>query len=455
MDRSHLRPDQRDIVDFIKRKPYCAIWFAMRQGKCAPTLTALQDLYDDIEMSRTLIVSPVKVAINSWPDEFETWEHISLDYQLIRGAPETRIKQLASPAPVHIINREQLPWLVEHICDTVGKENWPYDTVVLDESRSFKNHVPKTPNGRYTRFGAMRLVRPYVERVIELTGTPAPHSYMDLWAQIFLLDGGRRLGKNITQFREEYCLPGREHYMWSINPDKIEEINERIEDIVFSAPGMPIDEPVPNDIIVSMPKKIHSLYNHMFRFGIIQPGGDVEIPALNPGAKVNKLLQISAGSVYDEEGNTHFLHDAKLKCLDELLELIDDNCLLIYSYQFEKQAILDRYPDAVLLDDKSSTVRRWNEGKIPILVMHPASGGHGLTLHRGGSTIIWLTLTTDLELYMQVNKRLSIPGKTKPVEIYRLISDTSVDRARPDILVSRENVQQKLIEHIQRQSTKV
>jgi SNF2 family DNA or RNA helicase len=431
-------------VDAIKRKAFLALWFDMRQGKTVSTLTAVQDLYEDFEAQKILVVAPLRVTVNSWPEDLRDWEHISLGYQLVRGTPTERKHQLKSQAPVHLINREMLPWLVA----TLGKDNWPYDTVVLDESRSYKNHAPKTPVGNLTRFGALRAVRPKIDRLIELTGTPAPKNYMDLWAQIFLLDGGKRLGKNISAFREEYCVQGREHYQWKLRGGAEADIETAIEDIVFRVAGTEIPELPAMDIKVRMPNAARQVYNDMLNHGIVELNGE-DIVALDAAARVNKCAQISSGHVYDSNKKAHLVHTEKLDALDELLELIDDNVLIVYNFQFEKDALLAKYKDVTVLDSDPNTVKRWNAGLIPKLLLHPASGGHGLNLYRGGNTIIWMSPTWDNELYRQVNKRLSIHDKPVPTQVYRIIEQSGTDASVIESLTSKEQGQQALLKRMQ------
>lgn len=444
MDRSDLRPDQHRVIDFIVNRPYGAVWLDMRQGKTISTLTAIHDLYETFETNRALVVAPLRVTINSWPEDLRGWDHLYLGYELLHGDVKTRRAKLASKAPIHIINRELLPWLVNEF---EGKP-WPYDTVVLDEARSYKNHSPKTPNGGLTRFGAIRKVRPEIMRLIQLTGTPAPRNYQDLWAQIFLLDGGKRLGKNITSFRRDYCVQGREHYDWRLQDDAPRRIERAVEDIVFRAKGVDIPELPPIDVIVRLPKAIKRQFSAIHQHGYLELSDGTEIVALDAAARVTKCCQISSGAVYDKDGDTHWLHDEKYRALDEVLETLDDNVLMVYSYQFEKDALIKKYPDLTVLDNDPDTVTRWNAGKIPKLLIHPASGGHGLNLARGGNTIIWVSPTYDNELYQQVNKRLSIPGKPVPTAVYRILADTPTERAIVQSLESKEQDQQRLLSHI-------
>lgn len=453
-----MAPHQLETKELIKAKRYLAIWLGMRQGKTVSTLSALQELYDEFEVHKILVVAPLKVSINSWPEDLGGWEHISLPYTLIRGTPAERIAQLAEPTPVHIINRELLAWLVTHI----GKGNWPYDTVILDESRSFKNHKKKNKNPKtgvktYTRFGAMALVRPEVHRLVELTGTPAPKNYADLWAQMFLLDGGRRLGKTITAFRDTYMHPGREHYLWDFKDNAEEEIREAIKDIAFSIQGKPLPVPVVSDIWVELPPKARTLYDEMRKESIIEVDG-VEIVAQSAAARGGKLHQIAAGFVYDTEidetaqtkvRTAYRIHNEKRDALDELLEFIETPVMLIYNFEAERDYLLQKYPDAKLLDDKPMTVKLWNQGLISKLVLHGASGGHGLTLWRGGHDIIWVSPTYDLEHYQQVNERLTSDLKAEQVTIHRILTRGTIDEPIVnEVLTGKAERQKNLMNYL-------
>jgi hypothetical protein len=468
LDRSNLEPHQVTAVELIKRKRYVALWLRMRQGKTVSTLTALQDLYDEIEVFKILIIAPLRVSINSWPEDLEKWSHIRFTHTLVRGTPSQRIALLREPTDVHIINRENVPWLVEQLG---GK--WPYDTVVVDEARSFKNHTVKTPKKNLTRFGALVSVRPKIRRMIELTGTPAPRNYEDLWAQIYLLDGGRRLGKNITAFRKRYMTKGQQHYQWEFRDGAIDEINAALSDIAFAIEGAPLPEPEYLDVAVEMPDSVRTLYNKMRHDKIIPGLQGYDVTAKNQGAAIGKLAQICAGAVYhtpkpemdldavsdlldddvpiEEQKIPRMvleLHRAKLDTLVDIADLGDKPLLVIYQFEFEKDWVLAKFPRAVLLDDKTSTLARWNRGEIPMLVMHGNSGGHGLNLATGGSEVLWLSPTYDLDVYLQVNQRLTSMAKKEHTTVYRLIVPNSVETTMLEALALKNVTQEDLLAYI-------
>jgi len=261
--------------------------------------------------------------------------------------------------------------------------------------------------------------------VIELTGTPAPKDYIDLWAQVFLLDGGKRLGKNITAFRNRYCTQGRERYQWTIR-DKAatDEIRRLILDLVYTEKGVDIKTKPPRDVIVPMPGMTAEVYDDMDKRKIVTISGQ-DIVALSPGTKVQKLSQISSGAIYDGDTETHWLNKRKFSQVDDLFDDIDDNVLVVYNFVFDREEFLRRYPDTRPLNDKRD-IADWNKGRISKLLMHPKSGGHGLNLWQGGNTIMWLSPTWDNELYAQVNMRLSHPDK-EATTVIQLLSDSRTD----------------------------
>jgi SNF2 family DNA or RNA helicase len=435
---------QPKAIEFIKKRRYCALWVGMRLGKTIAVLTALQDLINSGDVRKTLVVAPLRVSINSWPEDLDAWAQLTLDFTLIRGTPQERLDLLKEPTNIHIINHEMVVWLVT----AIGKDNWPYDCLVVDEARCYKNHKVATKKGNLTRFGALTLVRPQIKRVIELTGTPAPLSYIDLWAQMYLLDGGKRLGKNITAFRDKYCDPGREYHIWTIKDNVDEEIREKIKDLLFvvrTADQIDLPREVTNDIPVTLPPKVMTAYKTLQREFIVEIQ-KTKIVTFSAGSKSIKLLQMAAGRVYTPDGRI-VVHREKEKALEELLELIDGPKLIIYSFVFEKDWILAKYPDARLLDDNPKTVQDWRAGKIDKLVFHPSSGKYGLTLYEGGNDIIWISPTWDLEAWEQTNVRLSHPTKAdETIRIHRIVAQHTLELKVCKSLNEKREVQDFLLE---------
>lgn len=425
---------QPGAIQFIEDRKYCALWVGMRLGKSICVLTALQNLRDRGEVRRVLIVAPKRVSINSWPEDLVQWSHLDLSWTLIRGSASERKTKMRRNTTIHIINIELLPWLI----DELGHDNFPYDTLVLDESRKFKNHVKKTETGNLSRFGSVCKVRPGVRRVIELTGTPAPLSYIDLWAQIYLLDGGRRLGKNITAFRTDYCNAGRNHYQWYLQSDAQERIRDKIRDLIFVVPPedeIDLPDVVFNPVNVELTDQARKRYNEMKKDYVTELQGR-KVIAFSAGSKSIKLLQIASGKIYIDKVATQ-VHEQKIQALIELVDLITGPKLVIYNFVFEKRWILERFPEAKLLDSNPDTIKKWNAGLIDMLVMHPASGGHGLNLYKGGDHLIWFGPTWDLELWEQTNKRLSHPSKSEGrITINCLIARSTLDSS---VLISLQH----------------
>ena len=358
----------------------------------------------------------------------------------ILGNPKQRNAALNTKADIHIISRDNVRWLVD-----TCKNKWPYDTIVIDELSSFKN-------AGSIRFKSLRKVRPYVDRVIGLTGTPVPNSYIDLWSQIFLLDRGERLEKTLTKFRQKYCqtITRPTFTEYKIRPESVKEIDTAIADICISMsakdylqlpPVTYIDRPV----VLTIKEK--AAYEEMAREAVLEYR-DKTIMAVNAAAVTNKLLQIANGCVYDEEGRANTIHDQKLDELEQLIEEAAGQPVLVYySFRSDLARIKGRFPQARMLDTDQD-IKDWNEGKIPIFLAHPASAGHGLNLQDGGSVIIWFGLTWSLELYQQANARLNRQGQKKPVRIYHIIAKDTIDERVLKVLQMKDNNQAALLDHV-------
>ena len=409
-------------------------------GKTVTTLSAIRQLRWDID--RVLVIAPKRPAIDTWPEELKKWEHLSdLDYAVAVGSAAQRDAALKQQAFITIINRENVKWLV----DRYGKKRWPFDCVVIDELSSFKS-------SKSQRFRALKRIRPFVKRVIGLTGTPAANGYMDLWAEAFLLDGGQALGRTLTGYRDQYFTPGRRNgmviYDWNLRPGAREQIHKRLEPISVSMKAEDyLDLPEMRSIEkkVSLSDAALKKYRQMERDLLLEVDGET-IDAVNAAALTTKLLQISSGAAYDEDGRVVRIHDEKLEALDELAEAAgDENLLVFYAYRHELDRIRERYPEAVDIREKDA-IRRWKAGKIRMLLAHPASAGHGLNLQSGGHIAVWFSLTTSLELYQQACKRLHRQGQAKPVINYILLSHGTYDEVvYRSILQSKEKEQNAVL----------
>lgn len=421
---SDLKPYQKEALQHLERHPHAGIFLDMGLGKTVISLTFLQGLLNDLVISKPLIIAPKRVAESVWSAEIENWEHLQgLTISKIIGSEKQRISALQAKTDLYIIGRDNLVWLVEYF-----GSKFPFDTLIIDESSSFKNHASK-------RFKALKQVRAYISRAIILTGTPAPNTLLELWPQIYILDKGQRLGKFITRYREEYFTPGRRNgaiiydYKLKSGADKL--IHDKISDICISMKAedyLSLPGVTYNDIFIDFPEPLKNKYLE-FEAEQVMKVKDTEIAALQAATLSNKLLQFANGAIYDEEHTAHPIHELKIEVVKEIIDCNPGKPVLIaWAYRHDRDRLLKalaEYKPQELKDDK--TIRDWNAGKIPILLTHPASGGHGLNLQFGGHIIVWFGQTWSLELYQQLNKRLDRPGQTQKVIIHRLIARGTMD----------------------------
>lgn len=428
-------PYQRYAVDQILNVKKLALFLDMGLGKTSITLTAIEELMcNRFDIHRVLIIAPKRVAEDTWSREITKWEHLRhLRISKVLGTEKQRIAALQLDADIYTINRENVEWL----CDNV---TWNFDMVVIDELSSFKSAASR-------RFKALRKAMPLVKRVVGLTGTPAPNGLMDLWAQIYLLDQGERLGRTITDFRNRYFDAGKVHnnIVFNYTP-KIgaeERIYGLLSDIAVSMKAsdwLDLPERVDNIVPIVLPDSVLKSFNKFKREKILTE----EITAANAAVLTNKLLQYSNGAIYNDNGNVEVIHQCKLDALGELIEYANGNPLLVfYAYKHDKQRIMEKYNARHL--DTSKDIAEWNQGKIPLLLAHPASAGHGINLQEGGNTVIWFSLPYSLELYEQANARLHRQGQKKRVIVHHLICDGTFDASVLDILGTKENRQEKLL----------
>lgn len=415
---------QAFTTNYIETHPQAAIILGMGMGKTIITLTAINNLiYDHFTVRKALIIAPLRVARDTWPQEINKWSHLTnLRTAVMVGDKHTREQALNTDADIYITNRENIPWLVDHV-----GHDWPFDMVVIDELSSFKNHQAK-------RFKALRKMRPHINRIIGLTGTPAPNSLMDLWAQFALIDGGDRLGKFITRYRNQYFLPdkrnGAQIYTYKPRPGAEQEIYDAISDITVSMRttdylDLPAVTYTNHPVTLSAPER--AAYDRLKKDMVIQLGDDT-IDATNAAALSGKLQQLASGAIYiDDEHNTTTVHARKLDALEDLIEQANGATVLVaYWFKHEASRILDRFPQARALAT-SQDFADWNRGKIPVGLIHPASAGHGLNLQTGGHILVWVSTPWSLELYEQTNARLHRQGQTEPVSIIHLVATDTID----------------------------
>ncbi len=415
--------------EFILDHPVCCLMLDMGLGKTVVTLTAIWLMaLDSFDVGKILVIAPKRVAEDTWPKELKKWEHLTgLTYSLVLGSKKQREESLQKKAAIYIINRDNVAWLVENY-------KWDFDTLVIDELSSFKSNKAQ-------RFKALKKVRPKVQRVIGLTGTPAPNSLLDLWPQMYLLDMGERLGRFIGGYRDRFFKPDKRNkeIIFSYKPrDGAEEsIYQLINDICISMKAVDfLDMPdkISNRIEVSMDKKEKELYEEFKREMIITLKGD-EIDAINAAGLSNKLLQMANGAVYGENKKVVSIHDKKLDALEDLIEAANGKPLLVaYWYKHDLERISKRFDVRII--QTTEDIDDWNGGEIPVALIHPASAGHGLNLQDGGSTIIWFGLTWSLELYQQLNARLWRQGQKNIVVIQHIVTSGTHDE---DVMRALEN----------------
>lgn len=413
---------QEHAFQHMLDNPYSGVFMDMGLGKTVVSLTYLNRLiYQEAEYRRALIVGPKRVIKKVWPDEIHKWDHLKhLKYSIVWGSEKERIAALRKDSDIYLINRENIPWLC-----TLFQSKFPFPIVILDESSSFKSHKSQ-------RFRAIKLARPYIDRLTLLSGTPAPNSLLDLWSQIYLLDEGERLEKNISGFRERYFAqknPGQLYSGYRIRKDAADAIHDRISDICISMKTedyLDLPELIVNDIHLDLDDNVQELYDKFEEENIISLANQ-EITAVNAAALSNKLLQFSNGALYHPDKSYSVIHDIKLDALEEIVEeSIGKPILLFYTYKHDEERIRKRFPFARKLNTNQD-IEDWNNGKIPLLIAHPASASHGLNLQQGGHIIVWFGLTWSLELYAQAIKRLHRQGQLHTVIIHRLIADNTMD----------------------------
>lgn len=416
----------------------------MGMGKTVSTLTAIQHLmYEQFEVQKVLVIAPLRVARTTWPDELEKWDHLSMiEMSLVIGSREERQQALQRWADVYVINRENVSWLVEYY-----KKAWPFDMIVIDELSSFKSTKAK-------RFRDLRKVRPLSSRVVGLTGTPTSNGLIDLWAQMYLLDRGERLGKTITAYRDHFFVPGRRNghivYEWNLKKWAEDAIYDAISDICVSMTAddyLDMPDRIVNEIPVPLSDKSWRQYKQLEK-DLLLPFVDSDVVADTAAVLSNKLLQLANGAIYDEDHAVQHVHDAKIDALQDLDEETDGHPLLVfYWYRHDLSRLQQAFPHATVLQTPED-VREWNTGKVSMLLVHPASAGHGLNLQDGGSLIVWFGLTWSLELYQQANARLYRQGQQHTVIIHHLIAKGTMDERVMQSLRQKACTQDDLLQAV-------
>lgn len=467
LTRDMLHGYQNRAVEFIhdsldnSTANGCALWLDMGLGKSVITATAASEMLSEFRRGRMLIVAPKRVALTTWPIELSSWEHLlHLRHEIIHGDAKERTRAIMRRADIHIISRDNLAWLVR----MVGKQ-WPWDLVVLDESSSFKN---PTSN----RFKALKKALGRISTVIELSATPAPQGLVDIWSQFYLIDRGHRLGATQKAYHTRWFHIDRERHLCIPKKHAEEEIHELVSDITVHMNAedyLDMPELMMNQVQVDLPANVRQQYDKFERDMLILMEemetegllgeeqvitvGDIEIEADSAATLTGKLLQFANGAVYtDNAGSWARVHDEKIESIKEVVESLNGYPVLVaYNFKSDLARLKKAFPQAKVMDDDPETQHRWNRGEIPMLLVHPASAGHGLNLQKGSNTIIWFGLNWSLELYQQLLGRLYRQGQTKDtVVIHHIVARDTVDERVMSVLKHKGATQKGLLDAVRK-----
>ena len=431
---------QNYAKDFILAHKVSALFLDCGLGKTITTLTAINELmYDSFEISKVLIIAPLRVAQSTWKDEIEKWDHLNLlRYSIVVGDEKERLKALKQNSDIYIINRENVDWLV-----TKSGIDFNFDMLVIDELSSFKSNTSK-------RFKSLLKIRPYFGRVVGLTGTPSSNGLMDLWAEFRVLDLGERLGRYITHYRNEYFLPDKRNgaviFSYKPQPNAEERIYRRLADMTISMKSteyLKMPELILNELEINLDEEDQIKYKK-FKKEMVMTIQEKEIDAINAASLSNKLIQLANGSIYDDDKKFYEIHNKKLDKLEEIIESANGKPVLVaYWFKADKERIEKRFKvrEIKTADD----IKQWNMGMINLALIHPASAGHGLNLQSGGSTLVWFSLTWSLELYQQTNARLYRQGQKDTVVIHHLITKNTIDKDIMKSLKRKDKTQEALM----------
>lgn len=438
-------PYQQYCIDSIIYNRAIGLFLDMGLGKTVITLSAICDLrYNRWEVSKPLIIAPKTVAEATWTAEVQKWDHLKMMRIVpVLGTAQQRLRALSTPADAYVINRENVTWLVEHF-----KNAWPFDMVVLDESSSFKNASSK-------RFKSLKLVRSRIKRIVELTGTPSSNGLEDLWAQIYLLDGGARLGKTLGAYRDRYFVPGKRNqttiFSYAPKEGSFEMIKQAISDICISMKAsdyLSLPDVIPHDIPIVLDSAAKRAYEQLEHDLLLQVDENT-ITAQSAGVLTGKLLQLCNGAIYDENRKAVKIHDCKINAFLELIEQLNgQHALVFYNFQHDRDRLIEALASTKLrvrVYSRAKDEEDWNNGEIDVLLAHPASCGYGLNLQRGGYNAIWFGLTWSLEQYEQANKRLHRQGQEHPVVIHHLIVQGGMDESVVAALQCKGDMQNALL----------
>lgn len=453
MNINNLHNYQKACINHIIEHPFCGVFLEMGLGKTISTLTAIEALkYDYCEINSVLVIAPKRVAETVWEEEAKNWDHTRhLTFSKIIGTERQRIAALKVRADVYIISRDNISWLC-----ALYAARLPYDMLVIDELSSFKAHTTQ-------RFKSLRLARPWFKRVVGLTGTPAPNGLINLWPQMYLIDRGERLEKTISAYRSRYFKPGASNgyvvYSYNLLAGADKMIQDKIKDICISMRAedyLEMPERVDNFIKITMPDNLLKAYKNFERENVITLANELEkdssstINAVNAAALSNKLLQFANGAMYDENKKAIPIHDLKLEALNEIIEAADGKPVLVaWTYQFDRDRIKEYFRNLCPRELKTAQdIADWNEGKVRLMLAHPASAGHGINLQSGGNIIVWFGLTWSLELYQQFNARLYRQGQKQRTIIHHIVMSKTHDEDVVWALRTKDKIQNNLMNSI-------
>ena len=437
---------QKYVIEYIEKHPVSAVFLDMGLGKTSITLTAINNLlFDYFSVHKILVIAPLRVAKTTWSAEINKWDHLKdLKYSIVVGTPAERKNALKADADIYIINRENIPWLTEYMGAA-----FDFDMVVIDELSSFKNYQAK-------RFKALMRVRPSVKRIVGLTGTPSSNGLMDLFAEFKLLDMGERLGRFIGRYRNTYFMPDKRNgqviFSYKPLPGAEDTIYRKISDITISmkaADHLKMPKLVTTDYEVALSEKEQRKYKELKDNMVLQLSDD-EITAANAASLSNKLCQMANGAIYDDDKSVIHVHDRKLDALEDIIESMNGKPVLVaYWFKHDYDRIADKLKALNIPFEKLDTtvsIEKWNNGKIPVALIHPASAGHGLNLQDGGSALVWFGLTWSLELYQQTNARLYRQGQNSDtVVIMHIAAKGTIDEQILKALNKKDGTQSALI----------
>ncbi len=427
--------------DFLFENKVAALWWRMGRGKTAAAACAATQLIDLGFARRVLVIAPKRVAIKTWPQEFRDWDYLSgVRHVTITGKRTTFAKQIQIPTDFNFINWENLPWLVENY-----KNNWLWDYVILDESSKVKTQG--------TWWKSLVQVRRYIKRLVELTGSPSPNGLLDVWAPVYLLDKGRRLGLTKEAYKSRFFFTDGSGDTCIRGKKAEKDIHDRLNDIIHALRStIGYHKLIHNPIPIELPDRYMMQYRELERNAFLQMDKGATLDAFNAAALTGKLLQFASGAVYTDHPTWENVHTVKLEALDDLIEESEGRPVIVaYNHRHELHRILKRYPQARTMDKRGDIVDEWNRGQVPLLVMHPGAGGHGLNMQFGGSTIIWFSLTWSLDLFEQLIARLyGRRGQTEDVINHMLIAEDTLDEEVRWRLEGKHSVQEALMKAMER-----